>query len=118
MRADLVPVSRREIVATKLYSYAVVSLACGVSRRTLERWVKRGCVPSPVYRWNTARFSGEAFRSILDGPSFPGTHPVAPSPRAEAAKRVAEARAKQRRPAKKRPTAAPDTVANKRRAKP
>lgn len=66
----------------KLYTYAEVAAKLRVSVQTLEVWVKRGRVPSPIYIGHTARFTFDALLAILHGTNKDHTHPVSDSPRA------------------------------------
>lgn len=69
-----------------MYTYAELAAALRVSVQTVEVWVKRGQIPSPVYIGHTARFTLETLTQILKGVGKPQTYPVADSPRAAAVK--------------------------------
>lgn len=73
-------------VEDRQWTYKEVAAVKRVKVQTVQEWVKRGMVPSPVYTGFTARFTPEQVAVILQGTSQPGTYPVTPSPRSDIGK--------------------------------
>lgn len=60
------------------------------SVRTVQRWVEKGQLPSPAWKWRKARFSLDLLKEISDvGVGLPGTYPVTPNPYRQAMQELA-----------------------------
>jgi len=104
-------------VETRQWTYKEVAAIKRVTVQTVMEWVKRGCIPSPVYTGMTARFTAQQVAVILAGTSLPGTYDVTPSPRSaigklgggSKVKKKGKARnaAQQKRDARPKPTLKP-----------
>lgn len=66
----------------ELFTYKEVAAALKLTPQTVMDWVKRGMVCSPLYFGANARFTRQMLDTMLAGPSIPGMHAVAESPRA------------------------------------
>lgn len=94
----------RSVVHTT-FTYEDVAAFKKVQRHTVYKWVRNGCIPSPVYTAGTARFTSEQVAEIMSASMTPGTYKRAASMRATAAKKATKKRLKAtgKPPAKKKP---------------
>jgi excisionase family DNA binding protein len=69
-----------------LFTYADIAAALKVSVQTVEMWVKRGKIPSPIYIGVTARFTLAHLQEIYTGVKPAQSFPVSDSPRATQSK--------------------------------
>lgn len=101
----------RTTVEARQWTYKEVAAIKRVKVQTVQEWVKRGMVPSPVYTGFTARFTPEQVEVILLGTSKPGTFEVTPSPRSKIGKLGGSSRTpkpgKARNPAQRKKDAKP-----------
>ena len=67
----------------QLWTYREVAALCRVTLQTVQEWVKRGRIPSPIYFGFTARFTADQVADIMCGAKPPGSYTPAPSARAE-----------------------------------
>ena len=70
-------------VNTRQWTYREIASIKRVSIQTVQKWVSKGMIPSPVYSGATARFTPEQVQTILLGTQPAGTFEVAHSPRRE-----------------------------------
>lgn len=65
-----------------MFTYIELASALKVSVQTIELWVKRGKIPSPIYIGVSARFTLKHLEQIYAGVKPAHTYPVSDSPRA------------------------------------
>lgn len=94
------------------YTYDDVAALKQVKKQTVYKWVRLGCIPSPVYTRGTARFTADQVAEIMSVSMIPGTYKPADSLRRNVAKKVAA----KRKAAKAR--AAKKVAAKKKKATP
>lgn len=64
-----------------VFTYDDVAQFKRVGKAAVYQWVRKGCIPSPVYTSGTARFTEDQVAAIMIGVGAPGTYPVGDSPR-------------------------------------
>lgn len=64
-----------------VFTYDDVANFKRVGKAAVYQWVRKGCIPSPVYTSGTARFTEEQLATIMVGVGAAGTYPVGASPR-------------------------------------
>lgn len=72
--------------AMTLYTYTEIAARLKVTVQTVEVWVKRGMIPSPLYFGTTARFTLDHLKQICAGVKPPQTYPASDSLRATQAR--------------------------------